>query len=120
GDLAGAEQAERGKWLFFGGATDGPPDGRAVDAATEIARFCCDTGRWDEAEQWIGRYRGVGRSDDSGRLALEARLAAHRGHFREALDFAGLAVERAGGSENLNRRAEAWLALAEVQRVAGR
>ena len=120
GDLAGAEQAQRAKWLFFAGATGGPPDGRAVDAATQIARLCCYTGRWDEVEEWIVRYRGARQNVDPGWLAVEARLAAHRGDLREALDLAGQAVERAEGRENLNSRAEMWLALAEVQRAAGR
>ena len=120
GDLAGAVAAQKAKWLFFGGGSDRPPDGRAIDAATEIARICCDTGGWDEAEEWIGHFRGARKRVDSGRLAVEARIAAHRGNFGEALDLGGQAVEHAEGVDNLNRRAEAWLALAEVQRAAGR
>jgi class 3 adenylate cyclase/tetratricopeptide (TPR) repeat protein len=120
GDLAGAEQAEKAKWLFFGGATDAPPDGRAVDAATKIARLCCETGRWEEAEEWMARYRGVRREVENDRLAVEARLAACHGNFQEALDFGQRAVERAERNGNLNRQAEAWLALAEAQRAAGR
>ena len=120
GDLAGAVAAQKAKWLFFGGESDRAPDGRAIDAATEIARICCDTGGWDEAEEWIGHVRGARKRVDSGRLAVEARIAAHRGNFGEALDLGGQAVEHAEGADNLNRRAEAWLALAEVQRAAGR
>ena len=52
--------------------------------------------------------------------AVEARIAAHRGNFGQVLDLGGQAVEHAEGVDNLNRRAEAWLALAEVQRAAGR
>ena len=120
GDLAGAVAAQKAKWLFFGGESDRAPDGRAIDAATEIARICCDTGGWDEAEEWIGHFRGARKRVDSGRLAVEARIAAHRGNLGEALDLGGQAVEHAEGVDNLNRRAEAWLALAEVQRAAGR
>jgi tetratricopeptide (TPR) repeat protein len=120
GDLAGAVAAQKATWLFFGGESDRPPDGRAIEAATEIARICCDAGGWEEAEEWIGCFRGARKGLDSGRLAVEARIAAHRGNFGEALDLGEQAVEHAEGVDNLNRRAEAWLALAEVQRAAGR
>ncbi len=120
GDLAGAVAAQKAKWLFFGGGTDRAPDGRAIEAATEIARICCDSGRWDEAEEWIGHVRGARKGVDSNRLAVEARIAAHRGNLGEALDLGRRAVEQAEGVDNLNRRAEAWLALAEAQRAAGR
>jgi Tfp pilus assembly protein PilF len=118
GDRAGAEQAQRAKWLFFGGATDGPADGRAIDAAESLAGLCCDDGRWDEAEQWIARYRDV-RRRSTGRLAVEARLAAHRGEYVEALALARKVVERAQRSDNLNWQARQWLVLAEVHQRAG-
>jgi tetratricopeptide (TPR) repeat protein len=118
GDHAGAVQAQKAKWLFFGGATDGPLDGRALDAADSLARLCCDDGRWDEAEEWVARNRHV-RPRDPGRLATEARLAAHRGDHAEALKLAHEAVERAEATDHLNSRAKKWLVLAEVQRATG-
>ena len=119
GDLAGAIEAEKAKWLFFGGATDRrPADGRAIDSAEGVALFCSEAGLWDEAEEWIARSRSL-RRRDAGRKAVEARLAAHRGDHAEALRLAREVVERAETTDRLNQRARRWRILAEVQRAAG-
>jgi predicted ATPase/class 3 adenylate cyclase len=122
GDRAGAMTALTAMWRFFGATSDGVPDRRAINAANQIAEICCDEGRWGEAEAWLARYRSFPLGDARGLLrpALEARLAAHRGDGAEALALAERAVEHAERTDELNRRARIWLALAEVREAAGR
>jgi hypothetical protein len=54
------------------------------------------------------------------RLAVEARLAAHRGELEEAVALAERAVAESATREWPNHQAEMWVALAEVQLAAGR
>ena len=85
GDLAAARQAHEARWRFFRAAGD--QDGRTMDSAEHLARFCCATGEWDEAEGWLALHRHIGRETPS-RLGSEARLAAHRGEHERALELA--------------------------------
>jgi hypothetical protein len=54
------------------------------------------------------------------RAAAAGRLAAHRGDLAEAVRLADRGVAVADGTDMLNMRALAWLALAEVQETAGK
>jgi class 3 adenylate cyclase/tetratricopeptide (TPR) repeat protein len=119
GDLEAALHAYEARWRFFHAYAEGKADVRAIDSAEVAAAGCCDLGRWDEAEEWLVLYSDTPRRTDH-RLATEARLAAHLGDHEAALSLATRAVEGRSGSDSLNDRAAKWLALAEVQRAAGR
>src|SRR5262249_4625565 len=116
GDLEGARRALEAKWRFFSLADD--QDARAMNAAEELARFCCDTEQWGEAEQWLALHRHIGRETHH-RHSSEARLAAHRGEHDRALALTARVLELRAGSDALNDIAADWLAVAEVRRAAG-
>jgi class 3 adenylate cyclase/tetratricopeptide (TPR) repeat protein len=118
GDRAGAERELKAKWHFMRDVGGGLP--RGMGTACILANFYCDEGRWDDAEQCLDVYRGSREMDaDATTLAVEARLAAHHGEPEEGVKLARRAVELAETSDGLEMRARVWLALAEVQRVAG-
>ena len=127
GDRAGAERALLAKLRFFTRTLDGEPDGRAITATHDLARLCCDDGRWDEAERWLSVYGAVHDKRETGqleywygtRIVVQARIAAHRGDSAEAIGLAQHAVARFERSDDLNARAAAWLTLAGSQRRAG-
>jgi tetratricopeptide (TPR) repeat protein len=112
GDYEGAERDLRAQSLAYP-VEEGKPQAIAIRSAHRLAALYCDQGRWEEAEQCITPYRAE-RLDE-----VEARLAAHHGRLDEALTLAEGAVERWEKTDSLNRRAQMWLALAEVQRAAG-
>jgi class 3 adenylate cyclase/tetratricopeptide (TPR) repeat protein len=112
GDDDGAERDLRAKWLAYP-LEEGKPQGPAIGAAYALANLYCDQGRWEEAEKCFVPYRG-GRPQSA---ILEARLAAHHARLGEALALAESAVERFERTDIPS--ADAWLALAEVQRAAG-
>ncbi len=120
GDDEAALEAYEARWRFFGRSGYGHHDARAIDAAEDVVRFSCERGRWDEAEKWLALYRDVPRQETAGRLSSEARTAAHRGEHERALTLAHRALELRAASDALNDHAADWLALAEVQRAAGK
>ncbi len=125
GDRNGAEQAQTAKWHFFKDSLGGPPDGRAVDATYTLARMCCEDGRWEDARGWLALHADLGRKDDSNRetidrMIAEARLAVSDSALERALELARRAAALSERFDDLNGRGRAWLALAAVQRAAGR
>jgi hypothetical protein len=94
-----------------------------MQAAYRLALLYCEDGRWHDAEGCLtyGRDVPIPRTTATAanRLAAQALLAAHRGLPAEALPLARAAVESAETTDNLNLRAQLWLALAEVQRASG-
>jgi tetratricopeptide (TPR) repeat protein len=123
-DRAGAEQDLEAMWSTFRDTLGGAPHPRAQQAAYRLARLYCDDGRWDDAEERLAFYRDAPHPKSgrnlADRLVGEARLAAHRDDHRDAATFARRAVEIMEPTDDLNSRAGTWLALAEVQRAAGR
>jgi ATP/maltotriose-dependent transcriptional regulator MalT len=95
-----------------------------MGAACDLARFYCDEGRWDEAEECLAYHRDVAAPGHvvlaAWRLAVTARFLAHRGELAAATDLAERAVEVAESTDMPNVRAAAWLALAEVTRAGDR
>jgi len=93
-----------------------------MGTAVILADFYCEEGRWDEAEEILAFYRDApdpGVKTLAVQLSAEARLAAHNGELDEAVSRAQRAVALLEPTDALEHRAEAWLALAKVQRAAG-
>jgi DNA-binding SARP family transcriptional activator len=124
GDTIAAEQQLLAMWRHFGEGSGGETNFFAGTAASSLAKFCCDEGRWDEAERWFARAAQVplpvGSAAFATRLTTEARLAAHRGDLDEAVTAARRAVEIQERTDYVYPRATAWLALAEVLRASDR
>jgi DNA-binding SARP family transcriptional activator len=122
-DRAGAERDLVAQWQWFREVGYPAIDERAMNAACRLALLYCEDGRWDEAERCLTYGRHVlhprTTATTANRLAAKALLVAHSGSPAEAVSLARAAVERAEPTDNLNLRAHMWLALAEVQRVAG-
>jgi hypothetical protein len=121
GDRAGAEHELLETWRRFRAIGGDAPDRRAMHATYRLALFCCDDGRWEEAEQWLAYGREVPvrpyyQRESMLRLAAGARIAAHRREPEEAATLARGAIENAEHGDVLNGRAFAWLTLADVQR----
>jgi len=116
GDEAGAERDLKAKWLAYP-VEDGKPQRIAIGTAYGLAGLYCDQGRWEEAEECVAPYRGMRLDYDVGE-AVEARLAAHHNRLDEALRLAECAVENSGRRDTPHPTV--LLALAEVQRAAGR
>jgi class 3 adenylate cyclase/tetratricopeptide (TPR) repeat protein len=123
GDAPGAEQEVTSRWSSLRDSGYDGIDRRAIDSALDLANLYCDAGRWDDAERTLTYGRHVAlqehRVEGFTRLALEARIAAHRGRLAEALPLAERAVEFAERFDWLNFKARAWAALAEVRRARG-
>jgi DNA-binding SARP family transcriptional activator len=124
GDLAGAEHELRAMWESLRDLQEADPDWRAMNAADKLALIYCDQGRWEDAAAELSYGRDVPESTSNHlesvlRLAVRARLAAHRGELAEGVAIAERAVRRVEASDLLNLSAGVWLALAEVQRAAG-
>ena len=123
GDRAGAEHDLKAAWQGFQELGDARIDERAINAATWLANLYCDDGRWEEAAECLAFGADVELAFPTPtalrRLGTRARLAAHRGELAEALELAQRAVEYAAPIDCLNAKADAWLALAEVQRANG-
>jgi class 3 adenylate cyclase/tetratricopeptide (TPR) repeat protein len=118
GDRAGAEREWTARWLRLRDCAANAPDPDAIMAATELARFYCDEGRWDEAADLLPYGGGIDVMPT--RQVVRARLAAHDGEHDEALELIGQVVEQVEQREEvLNLRADVQVALAEVQRAAG-
>jgi hypothetical protein len=129
GDRPGAEREWLAIWSYFSGSGVNPR--RAVEHAYDLASFYCDEGRFEDAEQLDRRYADLPLTTQNDadasidRQTVEARLAAHAGRAEEAVALAEDAVARWAARGNQGRdypqqTAHAWLALAEVQRSAGR
>ena len=91
--------------------------------AAKLAETMYRQGNLDEAERWTRVSRANAASDDqSAQLVLgpvEAKLLARKGAVSEAQEHAEEVVRLADGTDGLNLRASARLALGEVFRVAG-
>jgi DNA-binding SARP family transcriptional activator/tetratricopeptide (TPR) repeat protein len=103
---------------------DSVTDAQALQAASHLAVLCCDQGRWDDAARWTEYGRDVPVPDHFHKwavlnLAARSRIAAHNGDLDRALDLGRRAVGLVELSDETNRRARTWLALAEVQRERG-
>src|SRR5262245_53847611 len=118
------------RWVFFQEIGAGrPADPHGVDSGTWLGGFYADEGRWNEAEACMSICRAAvatmnpSRVDDNRSietfLAVEARLAAHRGEVATALTLAERALANIARADEPNIRARTWLALAEVHRAAG-
>jgi class 3 adenylate cyclase/tetratricopeptide (TPR) repeat protein len=121
GDYAGAEQELIARWRYFSETRNGALDTRAMQSAHALAMFYCDWGRWDDAEECLAFHHDAALPIHmvAWRLVGEARVAAHRGDHLDAAARIRRAVEVINGTDGLNQRARASLALAEVQRAAG-
>jgi class 3 adenylate cyclase/tetratricopeptide (TPR) repeat protein len=124
GDLAAAERERKDAIAYLRNLRPDNVFGPAWMMGASLARLYCDGGRWDEAEEALayGREAVIPTMPMSQirRLAVEARLAAHRGELEEAVALAERAVAESATREWPNHLAEMWLALAEVQLAAGR
>jgi tetratricopeptide (TPR) repeat protein len=120
----------RARWDFFQEiGVDRKADPHGVDSGTWLAGFYADDGRWNEAEECMAVCRDAVSTlnpsivDDNRALepflAVEARLAAHRGEIAEALSFAKRALAWIARADEPNTRARTLLAVAEVQLAAG-
>jgi tetratricopeptide (TPR) repeat protein len=124
GDRRGAEQELTAMWRSLRNANAAGPDGRAMQAASQLALLYSVEGRWEEAADCLSYARDA--PDPTGffepavlRLAASARLAAHHGQLAEASALAERAVDCAERTDKLNLRARIWLVLADVQRATG-
>jgi tetratricopeptide (TPR) repeat protein len=114
GDVAGAERYLEQKWHTYP-PEDGKTERLAINGSIGLANLYCDEGRWEEAEAVLAVHR-----HDRGETPIaEARVAAHRGRFDEALALARGIVAAREPTDTLNIRANGWVALAEVERAAG-
>jgi class 3 adenylate cyclase/tetratricopeptide (TPR) repeat protein len=122
-DRPGAERELSAQVAYFRNLTPGVIDVRGIETGVRLAHFYCDDGRWDEAERALVYGRDVPLTSNratAGRLAVEARLAAHRGRLAEARELAWRAVAAAGGAvAAAYPNARIWLAVAEVERATG-
>jgi len=119
GDRAGAEREWTANWLRLRDLAGNTPDQDAVLAAAELAGFYCGEGRWEEASDLLAYGGDVAHHWDLTPQVVRARVAAHRGEHADALTLLGDVVDRAERGEQLTMRAQAQLALAEVQAAAG-
>jgi tetratricopeptide (TPR) repeat protein len=92
--------------------------------AGELAESLYAQGRYDGAEEWA-RLAGesAGKDDLDAALSwqpVQAKLLARGGSMEEAERLARETLALAAPTDGLNRTANAFLALAEVLRVAGR
>jgi hypothetical protein len=125
GDREGAQRDLEARWQFFRGLGDYTPNAIGMQSACLLALLYCDDGRWDDAARCLAYGAEVPEPgyflvETVFRLAGRARVAAHRGAHADAVKLAQRAVELAERSDMLNRRAETWLALAEVRAPEGR
>jgi tetratricopeptide (TPR) repeat protein len=124
GDLASAEREWKDAFAYFRNLRPDTVVGAAWLAGKNLARLYCNEGRWEEAEEALayGRDAVIPTMPMSqlSRLAVEARLAAHRGELEEAVALAERAVAESASREWPNHQAELCLALAEAHRAAGR
>jgi tetratricopeptide (TPR) repeat protein len=92
--------------------------------AGELADVLYMLGKYDEAEEWVGLAREHSEPEDRDAEAtwrgVEARLAARRGAFEIADQFAAEALAIAEQTDALNHRAKLLLDYAEVLRLGGR
>ena len=120
GDTAGAEKELWKQWLYLRDLRGGAPDRRAAAAVLGLADLYSEQGRWDEAETYFAEAERLPSADfEYLRLAVEARLEAHRGRTAAAVACAEKAVEACDGTDNLNMRAQTWRALAEARHATG-
>jgi DNA-binding SARP family transcriptional activator len=92
--------------------------------AAELAEAIYRQGRYDEAETWARIAEEHAATDDIGaqllRRAVGAKILARRQSFAEAELVAREAVALAEQTDELNRRANVLLDLAEVLRLGGK
>jgi tetratricopeptide (TPR) repeat protein len=127
GDVAGAEEALLSACVSMREKEGGRPEGRALRAAAYLALLYCDHGRWEEAAECLVYGHELDASKPPRgkiygplRLAARARVAAHEGRLAEALGLGLQAIDLVGLGHWVTDHARIWLALAEVQRAAGR
>ncbi len=89
-----------------------------MDASVLAAKACCEAGRWDDAEHWIGLYSGIPR-EKPWCFGVDAQLSARRGDLDGALRLAHRAAELAEKRDGLNYVADILVVLAGIQRAAG-
>jgi DNA-binding SARP family transcriptional activator len=124
GDREGAADELDSAWKWFANLRRDSPDTRAMLFAYLLALLRCDQSRWDDAERLLEYGREAPepasyRLEAVLRLAVRARLAAHRGEPGEAVALAERAVGLAEQSDMLNLRADLWVVLAASRRAAG-
>jgi tetratricopeptide (TPR) repeat protein len=125
GDTVGAEREYLARWSYYNGMDSRTVVG-AAESALDLAMYYCDEGRWDEAELYAAGVRDLQLTGSlvqhhaATRLAVEGRLAAQRGELVEAARLAKRALELTEARDRPTLIAPLWLALAEVQRAAGR
>jgi tetratricopeptide (TPR) repeat protein len=92
--------------------------------AGELAEALYAQARYDGAEEWVRlAQESAGEDDLDAALSwqpVQAKLLARRGSLEEAERLAHETVALAAPTDGLNRTANAFLALAEVLRVADR
>jgi tetratricopeptide (TPR) repeat protein len=125
GDADAAEREMLAVWSHFR-STRGEASSLAMRAAADLAHFCCDHGRWEEAADYLTYGEEVDRSPPPHgkiyafrRLAARARIASNAGNHAAALELVQTAVELAAAFGNLDYEARVWLSRAEVERAAG-
>jgi tetratricopeptide (TPR) repeat protein len=93
-------------------------------AAVVLAEALYELGREDEAELWTRTAEEAGAGDDLatqvGWRAIRAKVFARRGELPTAEALAHQAVELGDCGQSLTDQGSAYLALAEVLRLAGR
>jgi tetratricopeptide (TPR) repeat protein len=91
--------------------------------AAELAAALYDLGRYDEAYEWIRVARESAGDDDLDaaltRNPIEAKLLVRQGKLDKAQVLARGTLELVSETDELNRHAEALLALAEILEHAG-
>ena len=92
--------------------------------AVLLAQVLVEQGRHDEAERWTQLAREAGAVDDiatqAGWRSQLARVLARRGELVEAERLAHEGIELVEPTDGFDWRGEAYFALAEVHRAAGR
>ncbi len=120
GDAAAAEDAYRRSYDILHRLGD---EGHKSTAAAALAAVLCELGRLDEAAAFAEMALAIAAEDDlasqaGGRTAL-ARLRSGQGANEEGLRLAREATALLAEAEAPNQQGDAWMALAEVARVAG-
>ena len=118
GDIGGAEHDLRTKWRIYP-VENGKTQTLAIAAAQQLACLYCRVGRCDEAEACLYALGREGRKT-SQQMIAEAGIASNYGNHEKATVLARRAVEIRERTDALTGRGEAWLALAESERAAGR
>jgi class 3 adenylate cyclase len=126
GDPGGAERELEARRDWFRDRLGSTAHVNGIETVSYLAHVYCDHGRWNDAEGCLDPYRDVEvpvrvrPSSGACWFAAEARLAAHRGELENAAGFVRGALERNALTDRHDTSTRVWLAIAEVERVAGR